>query len=236
VLSTVAKAVAASVRDFIYPPLCFVCEAPTVVADRRVCDECWSSFRPVSVDDPVWVELRDRFGRDGAVSGFLSCYVFEKEGRLQDVIHLLKYRGIKSIGTMLGREIGRRMLEDPTFVGVDYLLPVPLHALKQRERGYNQSEFLCRGIGEVTAIPMLVDVVRRSRYTESQTQLSLDERRENVRGAFEISPKFKPSLEGRTVILVDDVITTGSTITACARELKIAGVEKVVAASVALAP
>jgi ComF family protein len=220
--------------DFLFPPLCFVCDRRLENGDVRVCMECWSSFRPFNVGDKVWYELNGRF-TDGGVGGFLSCFYFEKEGKLQEVIHLLKYRGIKSMGVMLGREIGKRMRETGNFYDADYLVPIPLHKLKLRERGYNQSEMLCRGIREFTGIPVDTNLIRRRRYTQSQTQLDLKERKQNVEDAFEIPPKRLPEVQRKTIILVDDVITTGSTMIACAREFVNAGTKTVLAVSAAVA-
>lgn len=221
--------------DFIYPSLCFVCEKHLRDGERRVCRECWSSFRAFNVGDPIWHELKNRFGQDGVVNDFLSCFYFEKDGRLQDVVHFLKYRGIHSMGVMLGREIGTRILQNKEFSTVDFLVPVPLHRLKERERGYNQSEMLCKGIREVTGIPMDTGLIRRMRYTKSQTQLNLEERRENVEGAFVVPLKRSSHVKGMTIILVDDVITTGATVIACARAFVNAGVKTVYAVSAAVA-
>lgn len=222
-------------RDFLYPPLCFVCDGRMEDGAARVCGGCLSSFRRFHVGDPVWYELHNRFKEEGAVSEFLSCFYFEKEGRLQDVIHMLKYRGIKTMGVMLGREIGQRILSSTTISSADCLVPVPLHTLKRRERGYNQSEFIGRGIMEVTGIPMRVDLLRRCKYTQSQTQYNLEQRWENVEDAFEVPRRSLDDVQGKKLILVDDVITTGSTILSCARELLKAGADVVYAASVAVA-
>jgi len=142
---------------------------------------------------------------------------------------------MKSLGVRLGKEIGNRIKACQTFSSADYLLPIPLHRLKQRERGYNQSEYICRGISEATGIPVGGSILYRTKYTKSQTQLNLGERRANVGDAFKVNPKFQSEIRGKSFILVDDVITTGSTITACARELRTNGGRTILAVSVALA-
>lgn len=223
------------IRDFIYPPLCFICSTRLENGDERVCSECWSSFPAFKLGDPVWHELKDRFARSGAVSGFLSCFYFEGEGKLQTAIHLLKYQGMKSIGVMLGKEIGERMRGNSLFTSACVLVPVPLHRLKQRERGFNQSEFICKGISLVSGIHAQANVLRRFKYTQSQTQLSLEERQRNVGDAFSIDPRCRGAIRGKRFLLVDDVITTGATIHACALELVRAGAQSVFAASAAVA-
>ena len=118
---------------------------------------------------------------------------------------------------------------------IDGIIPIPLHKLKERERGYNQSEDICRGISAVIQRPVAADLVKRSKYTVSQTHLTADERKKNVGDAFEIQPRQLMGIKGKCFLVVDDVITTGSTIQAIAKLLKDAGAARVIAASAALA-
>jgi ComF family protein len=131
------------------------------------------------------------------------------------------------------------MLMNPGFLSPDFLVPVPLNKLKQRERGYNQVEFICRGISDVTRMMIERSLIVRKRYTQSQTELDRNRRRENVEGAFAVNPKnpaaASGALTGRSIVLVDDVITTGATVEACARELVAHGADRVLAVSAALA-
>ena len=234
-MTTFARNLVALLRDFIYPPLCFVCQRRMDNADARVCAECWSSFPPFRGSDAVGLELHHRFMENGAIADFLSCYYFEKEGRLQEVIHLLKYGGVRSMGVMLGRDVGRLMLQRREYSEADCIVPVPLHKLKQRERGFNQSEMICVGISEVTGIPVNAKLIARTKYTASQTKLTLRERAMNVNDAFAIVPHRQDCVKEKKIILVDDVITTGSTIGACATVLVKAGAKVVLAASTAVA-
>jgi ComF family protein len=222
-------------RDFIYPPICFTCKEYLQDQDVRVCAKCWNSFTRIDPSHPTWVELKSKFGAEGVVGDIFSNFLFEKEGKLQEAIHLLKYQGMKSIGIRLGHEIGDNMKSIPQFSSADFLIPIPLHKLKRRERGYNQSEYICKGISEVMNIHVNRALIRRNKYTQSQTQLNLRERKENVDDAFEINPKLQSVVGGKTFILVDDVITTGSTINACARALLSLQAKSILAVSVALA-
>ena len=224
------------IRDFIYPPLCFTCNRLLSEDEHRVCSSCWRSFTRVDPSHPAWIGIKGRFDLEGVVGDLVSCFLFEKGGKLQDVIHELKYRGMKSLGVRLGEEIGNHIARNPELRKADWLIPVPLHRLKQRERGYNQSEYVCRGIARVSGIPSGGTFIRRHKYTETQAQLTVEQRRENVGNAFTIPANRRPFVNGKTCILVDDVITTGSTIGACARELRKNNAAGVFAASVALAP
>lgn len=223
------------IRDFIYPPACLTCDRLLIELEERVCSNCWDSFTSIDQYHPTWIQLKLKFNLEGFIKDITSCYLFEKEGRLQEVIHLLKYQSIKTLGVMLGRELGKKICADSLFSGGDYLIPIPLHKLKQRERGYNQSDYICKGLLETSGIPIHSSMIYRRKYTQSQTQLNLQERIENVRDSFEVDPKFRPLIAGKSFILVDDVITTGSTINACARELINLNARNIFAASIALA-
>jgi ComF family protein len=222
-----------SILDFIYPPLCVSCSKLLVDGEKLVCEECWRSVQIVHLDLGLYQETRSKLVASGVVDDLVSAFVFTKEGALQHIAHALKYTGYQSIGLELGRRVGSVILAQK--IQADYIVPIPLHTRKLRERGYNQAELIARGASEVTGIPVRADLVRRSRFTQSQTTLSIDERKKNVEDAFEIDPRKGDAIEGRSFILLDDVITTGATIEACGRALREAGASHVIAASSALA-
>jgi ComF family protein len=224
-----------AVLSFIYPPICLLCNGILQDNERLVCESCWQSIETVHSEDDEYQQFLAKLTGDGIISGLFSPFYFEKEGKLQAVIHGLKYQGYTSLGVKAGRKVGERIESANGFPKADGVLPVPLHPLKKRERGYNQSELICQGIEEVTGIPVRTDLLIRRKYTVSQTQLSFEERKENVGDAFEINEKTHGDISGRSFILVDDVITTGSTINACAKALATADAKSVHAASIALA-
>ncbi|HEY6191498.1 MAG TPA: ComF family protein [Bacteroidota bacterium] len=234
-LGALSKSAILPLYDFIYPPVCLTCEAMLTPGEEKICARCWGGIPQVGPEHPVWSELCGQLRSEGAVGDILSCFLFEKEGALQQVLHLMKYGGMRSLGERLGEEVGRRMILNGHFLTHDALVPVPLHKLKQRERGYNQAEHICRGIYSKTRIPVSTSLLLRKRHTESQTELDRESRKRNVSGAFVLNPKCGGEVEGRSFILVDDVITTGSTVGACARVLLDHGAEQVLAVSAALA-
>lgn len=223
------------ILDFIYPPICFLCNGKLSEPHLKICPVCWSSFTSIDIRDPTLLELKSKFKTEGKIEDVISCYLFEKDGNLQEVIHLLKYRGMKSLGVKLGEELGKVIINNQKFSNADFIIPIPLHKLKKRERGYNQSEFICKGISSITNIPVNTEIVYRVKYTKSQTQLNFIERMENVADAFFISEKNRRLVTGKKIIIVDDVITTGSTINSCANELIKANAGTTLAASVAIA-
>ena len=223
------------VLDFIYPPICFGCGGYLSALERLVCDRCWQGLEMVYSGDETFKEFARSVSAEGIISRLVSPFYFEKDGKLQSVIHALKYQGYSSLGVKAGRLVGRLITTDPEVSSSDFLIPVPLHPLKKRERGYNQSDFICRGIQEITGIPIRRDILHRWKYTVSQTQLSSTERIENVGDAFGVDKKKDEEITGKVFILVDDLITTRSTMNACAKELQKAGARRVYAATLALA-
>jgi len=170
---------------------------------------------------------------DGNISDLISCFVFEKEGPFQHIAHALKYKEYKTLGVDLGRALGEVL--DHWDCGIDLIIPVPLHRIKQRERGYNQSEFIAHGVASILEKPVVLNAVRRTRHTLTQTQLNIEERRRNMEHAFEPRIHSSRILSGKNCLLVDDVITTGATTNSCAQAIRTAGASEIIAASAALA-
>lgn len=177
--------------------------------------------------------LMERLKNDGVIDKFSSLYIFQKDGRFQEVIHLLKYKNIKSIGIRLGRELGEKIRNE--MGKIDCVVSIPLHRLKLKERGYNQVDCICLGISNELGIKFKRDILVRNRYTRTQTELNFQERKENVKDAFDINDKYINELRDKVAIVVDDVITTGATITSAGKVLKDNGCKAVYAASVGLA-
>jgi ComF family protein len=147
--------------------------------------------------------------------GFDAVYCFGAyDGTLRELIHLFKYSRMKPLATPLAKHLAAALPRDQRF---DVVVPMPLHWFRKWQRGFNQSELLARATSRRTGIPM-IDAVRRTRATATQAGLSNTARRANVSGAFRV--KKQKSIEGRGVLLIDDVMTTGATASACARALK----------------
>jgi ComF family protein len=162
-----------------------------------------------------------------------SLLRFEKGSRYQVLIHQLKYKGKKAVGTFLGKLVGAEIM-DSVFSSADFLVPVPLHPKKELERGYNQSQVIAEGLSSVTGIPIASELLHRKTYTESQTQRNRFERWENMEFVFDLSDNAE-DFEGCSFVLVDDVLTTGSTLEACSRMLLSIPGSRVYAVTVACA-
>jgi ComF family protein len=232
-IRTLTNRLAAPLLDFLYPPVCVVCNRLMPDGGQKVCTDCWNAIPPVTQHLPLYQETRAKLLAEGNISGLVSCFVFKKEGPFQHIAHALKYKEYKSLGIDLGTRLGE-VLEDGNFE-VDILIPVPLHRIKYRERGFNQSEYIARGIASIMGKPVVANAVCRARHTRTQTRLNIEERRKNMDHAFELNPLSSDILSEQKCLLVDDVITTGATANSCAQVLRSAGAARIIAASAALA-
>ena len=165
------------------------------------------------------------YGDESGLSAFTGKNIFRCRHRSaplhesgQKLIHSLKYHGNKKLGYELGRMAATTYRETGLFDTVDLLLPVPLHPKRMRQRGYNQSEWIAYGIRSVTGIAVDTSPLSRIKKTESQTRKQIFERSENVEDIFRV--ENTDTLKNKHILLVDDVITTGSTMNACAEAMK----------------
>lgn len=216
-------------RDVLFTPECFHCGVPLRDGEERVCAGCWNSLTPVRPGDHTLTVLQQRFSASGVIDGLDALWYFEKGKLLQSIAHALKYQEVTSLGYALGCRLGNAVKYRP----IDLIVPVPLNKRKERERGYNQSDWIGRGIADVTGWSLRSDIVRRRRYTVTQTHLNARERMENIADAFEAVDAS--SVKGLSVIIVDDIITTGATIQEVAAVLRSAGASAVFVAAAGLA-
>lgn len=206
-------------------PVCRRClAAPEPLSAEFFCVSCRTPFQNAF---PLDAEGRCALCRSG-LRGFDAAYCFGAyEGVLRELIHLYKYARIKTLARPLGDLLAAALPRDQEF---DAVVPVPLHWRRQWKRGFNQSELLARTIARRTGIPV-VNALRRSQATMTQAGLSNTNRRRNVASAFRC--KQAGAVAGKRILLIDDVMTTGSTAAACARVLKGAGARKVALLTVA---
>jgi len=146
-----------------------------------------------------------------------SFLFFNKGGRVQRMMHNLKYRGKKQVGIYLGKLFGNELKKSALFKTVEVIVPVPMHPVKQHKRGYNQSALIAQGIAESMGVMIQIDNLIKTENTASQTKKSRYHRWQNVKGVFQIMDE--KALENKHILLVDDVITTGATIESCAQLL-----------------
>jgi ComF family protein len=202
--------------DFFFQNLCHLCDVKLIRSRFVVCDECIAKLQRASEIDQNEV-YSENFGESKIISNFYSKYSFTEDGDFQKLIHLLKYSGISKIGIQIGRELGKDLSSIDWFNRINVLIPVPLHRMKELERGYNQSTMICKGINEITEKPFKTKLIKRIRNTMTQTYLTREERKKNISEAFAV--KDKSEIQNNHVALIDDVCTTGSTMSECAKVL-----------------
>ncbi|MFZ1980630.1 MAG: ComF family protein, partial [Smithella sp.] len=151
--------------------------------------------------------------------------IFSYESFILNAIHQFKYKRDLSIGEMLASFMADFSFPDIDFTDYSLIIPVPLHIKRLRKRGFNQSLVLARAVEHKRQIPVNFSVLKRHKFTLTQTGSNRDERKENIKGAFEVTDKKK--IDGKNIILIDDVYTTGATINECAKTLIKAGAQKV---------
>ena len=208
-----------SLLRLFYPHYCVACGGRLQEAEEVLCPECLEHLPrvPYLLGDASFVE-RLFWGKFPL--GRATAFFFYRPGdAYAEIIHLLKYQGRSDIGCAMGRLMARELALQGFFEEIDALIPVPLHEKRQRQRGYNQSERIAAGVSEQTGIPVWPTAVRRVRYTDTQTHKTAQERFENMQQVFQLNMSAD-ALRGRHVLLIDDVLTTSATLTACADALK----------------
>lgn len=196
-----------------YPLNCKSCSASLVRGEVHFCLKCELNFAPITKRLKDTEELDQLFWGKVKIEHSSAVFQFLKQEKLQSLIHLLKYKGDKK----LARYLGGLMAKQEVFYGIDYISFVPMHKKKEKKRGYNQGKELAIGYSKECGIPVLDCLIRKEAST-TQTEKGVFERFENMEGKFKLKSDLE--LKGiKHILLIDDVLTTGATLAACATEL-----------------
>jgi len=207
------------IKDFtslIYPKLCITCGKEITGREKLMCAKCEYDLPKTMFHQETDNPVEQIFWGRTHIEQATAYFFYMKGSRYQKLIHDLKYRGKKHIGQNMGKKMALE-LNDSSFKEVDGIVPVPLHPKKQRKRGYNQSEWIARGISEVFDAPVINNSLYRKLNNKSQTKKSRFDRWQNVKDVFAV--KNEKDFTNKHVLLVDDVITTGATLEACINQL-----------------
>ncbi len=203
--------------NLVYPNICQACGDELVGNENMICITCWQTMPRTNFHlqqtNPVKEKLLERV----PISNAISMYYFNKDTRIQNCLHAIKYGEKKEIGIELGKRYGNELTSSEWMNEIDVLIPIPLSKQKLKSRGYNQSEVIALGLNSELNIPLDIQSIIRRKNTQSQTTMTIAERLENVKDAFEI--KNPSHIEGKHVLLIDDVFTTGATLSSCANEI-----------------
>lgn len=224
------------ISDFvslIYPNECLCCQTPLMKQERIICTDCEIHLPRTNYHREEGNEIEKIFWGRVKIEKASSYFLFKKGSKYQKLMHNLKYKGEYGIGVYLGRKYGLELCEANYFSDVDLIIPVPLHAKKLKKRGYNQSMAIAEGLSFGLKCEIGNDILVRTVFSETQTRKGRFERWENMQSIFEITNcKF---IEGKHILLVDDIVTTGSTLEACAQVLLAVKDVKVSIATIAFA-
>lgn len=220
------------VLDLLYPRICNGCGNTLVTGEDFICSVCMYEL-PKTL---YWKDSENKvakiFWGRVYIENAVSFLIFQKGGRVQKIMHHLKYDGKKELGQFVGQLFGNELISTP-FENVDILVPVPIHHSRLKKRGYNQSEWIAKGIGEKLNKPLETSSLVRNVKKGSQVNKGRFDRWENVQKVFSV---IKPEkLENKHVLLVDDVLTTGATIESCAQQILTVPNTKVSVATLAVA-
>ena len=207
-----------SLLDLISPRQCVVCSCRLSVSEEVICSKCNLHLpRTGFQQDPYENIMAKMFWGQIPIERATALIYYEPHAETANILYELKYKNHPEIGEVMGRLMARELQMSHFFEGIDAIIPVPLAKKRERQRGYNQSHELAKGISEITGLPIYNKVVRRTVFEGSQTSLGRWERNENVEQVFEL--KDAATIQGKHLLIVDDVVTTGATIIACAKEL-----------------
>lgn len=207
-------------QDFVqlfYPKLCVNCGDHLGDGEDMICFDCLSKLAYTHLHEIPGNTFEQRFYGRGRIEMATTYLFFEKGNISQGILHNIKYRGLYRLAEIMGNHFGAE-LKGGRWEDIDVLIPVPLHPKKLQIRGYNQAEWIAKGIGQTLDKPVITDILFRTTANETQTKKTAEERQENVKGIFTAHNLDK--IIGKHIAIVDDVLTTGATLESCANAFR----------------
>ena len=207
--------------DFLFPRRCPVCKN-RLIGESCICTTCMGNLPRTFYHTQTGNRLEQRFYGTVPIERATAYFFYSPESPYHTILHQLKYYKDKKMGIYMGRCMATHLKHGRYnfFEGIDLIIPVPLSSVRMRQRGYNQSELLAEGIKSETGLPIETGVVIRTTDNPTQTHLNDIERWENVKGIFKATPEASQKLNNKHILLIDDVTTTGATLTSCALAIK----------------
>lgn len=204
--------------DLISPRLCVICGHRLSVSEETICTKCNLHLPRTGFHHHAYEnEVAKLFWGQIPIERATAFFYYEAHAEAANILYELKYKNHPEIGQVMGRMLAKELMLSGFFDGIDGIVPVPLAKKRQRQRGYNQSQEIAQGVGSITGLPVIKNAVRRTIYKGSQTNKGRWERNENVECVFELIDAT--AIQNCHLLIVDDVVTTGATVMACAKEL-----------------
>ena len=213
-------------RELFFPRRCVVCGRFLGIDEGDLCQDCLVGLPLTYQWDIGQNAAFERLAKRFDVEGAAAFLFFGSESDYRKILYAIKYGGRRKLGFRMGQLLGSLLAGSRMFDRCQAVVPVPLHPLRRWKRGYNQAEEIARGVAEAMGLPLETALLRRSRYTKTQTRLRGAAKTKNVQGAFRLNPQRAAKLQSegiRHLLLIDDVLTTGSTLAASATPLQAAG-------------
>lgn len=202
------------VSELFFPTLCVTCGDRLISQENFLCLNCWLDLPVTNFHLNNENKVAQLFWGRVEIENATAFFSYKKGSRYQELIHFIKYKGLKELGFETGRKFGQILLNSKGFKTVDLVIPIPLHPVKEKQRGFNQSDWIAKGIAEGLQKPISTDNLFRKTHTTTQTKKNRFERWKNVEDIFDL--KDPDNFSNKHILLVDDVVTTGSTLEACA--------------------
>lgn len=201
----------------IYPNTCLVCGEILVQGEEHICIKCLYKLPKTNYHLQEENQTEKKFWGKVKIEHATAFYSFQKGSSVQKLLHELKYKGKKEIGEVLGKHMAIDLMQCDKYEDIDLIVPVPLHKNRYNKRGYNQSEWIAKGLSAIMEKPIETESLVRLIENTTQTKKAVYERWENTQGIFEVSNSS--AFENKHILLVDDVLTTGATLEACVEAL-----------------
>lgn len=206
-----------SLLELIYPSLCVSCDQKLHHRDDLFCIECASHCPITDFHEQQYNLFTTHFTTLQPLVTGTAMYMYVKGGKVQHSLELLKFRDRPDIGLRYGERYGNILKQSSLYQNIDYIIPLPLHTKRQALRGYNQSELFAKGLSDAMDVKLLNNVIQRVKQTDQQVHKNRLDRLDNMKGVFEYNSSM--ILNGKSVLLVDDVLTTGATLQSCAEQI-----------------
>ena len=203
--------------NLFFPRTCCCCDAMLVQSENQICTHCFFKLPLTNFINLNSNNVEKLFWGKAQIEAATALLYFVKKENVQKILHQIKYKNNIKLAHLMGNQMGIELKNSDRFQDIDVIIPVPLHWKKKRKRGYNQSEEIAKGIALHFDKPINTTCLVRKKHTNTQTKKDRIERWENVADKFTVLNRHE--LEGKHILLVDDVVTTGATLEACALEI-----------------